>query len=131
MTTELKIAVLPGDGIGVEVMDACLAALEGAGRRIGGYRLATEVLAGRRRSLSRDRHGVSDENFKKTEAAADAILFGAMGGRTVRYPDGTEIAPQLEMRRDSSSMPASGRSRPHPGVPRAARRSTGGRRSIS
>jgi 3-isopropylmalate dehydrogenase len=29
---------------------------------------------------------------------ADAILFGAMGLPTVRYPDGTEIAPQLELR---------------------------------
>ena len=41
----------------------------------------------------------SDENFGKAEAA-DAILFGAIGLPEVRYPDGTEIAPHLEMRRD-------------------------------
>jgi len=30
--------------------------------------------------------------------AADAILFGAMGWPEIRYPDGTEIAPQLDLR---------------------------------
>jgi 3-isopropylmalate dehydrogenase len=29
---------------------------------------------------------------------ADAILLGAMGMPSIRYPDGTEIAPQLELR---------------------------------
>ena len=29
---------------------------------------------------------------------ADAILFGAMGWPEIRYPDGTEIAPQLDLR---------------------------------
>ena len=39
MNTELRIAVLPGDGIVVEVMAACLAVLEALERRVGGYRL--------------------------------------------------------------------------------------------
>ena len=99
MTTELKIAVLPGDGIGVEVMGACLAVLEALERRIGGYRLATEVLPGGAGLYRETGTAFSDENFKKTEAA-DAILFGAMGLPDVRYADGTEIAPHLEMRRD-------------------------------
>lgn len=30
--------------------------------------------------------------------AADAVLFGAMGWPDIRFPDGTEIAPQLDMR---------------------------------
>ena len=29
---------------------------------------------------------------------ADAILFGAMGWPDIRYADGTEIAPQLDLR---------------------------------
>ena len=29
---------------------------------------------------------------------ADATLFGAMGWPEIRYPDGTEIAPQLDLR---------------------------------
>ncbi len=99
MNTELKIAVLPGDGIGIEIMDACLAVLAELERKVGGYRLVTEMLPGGA-ALYRDTGtAFSDENFRRTEAA-DAILFGAMGLPEVRYPDGTEIAPHLEMRRD-------------------------------
>jgi 3-isopropylmalate dehydrogenase len=98
MTAELRIAVFAGDGIGREVMAACLRVLEALERRIGGYRLFMESLPGGA-ALHRDTGtGLSDENFKKAEAA-DAILFGAMGLPDVRYPDGTEIAPHLEMRR--------------------------------
>jgi 3-isopropylmalate dehydrogenase len=99
VNTELKIAVLPGDGIGIEIMDACLAVLAELERKVGGYRLVTEMLPGGA-ALYRDTGtAFSDENFRRTEAA-DAILFGAMGLPEVRYPDGTEIAPHLEMRRD-------------------------------
>ncbi|MDF2780381.1 MAG: 3-isopropylmalate dehydrogenase [Geminicoccaceae bacterium] len=99
MNTELRIAVLPGDGIGVEVMAACLAVLEALERRVGGYRLVTETLAGGAAAYRDTGVAFSDENFAKV-AAADAILFGAMGLPEVRYPDGTEIAPHLEMRRE-------------------------------
>jgi 3-isopropylmalate dehydrogenase len=99
MKNELRIAVLPGDGIGVEVMDACLAVLEAVQRKIGGFRLATEVLPGGAALYSATGTAFSEENFRKTEAA-DAILFGAMGLPEVRHPDGTEIAPHLEMRRE-------------------------------
>jgi 3-isopropylmalate dehydrogenase len=96
---EFKIAVLPGDGIGREVMSACLAVLEALEQKVGGYRLVTETLPGGA-ALYRDTGtAFSDENFRKAEAA-DAILFGAMGLPEVRYPDGTEIAPHLEMRRE-------------------------------
>jgi 3-isopropylmalate dehydrogenase len=99
MSREFKIAVLPGDGIGREVMDACLAVLEALERRAGGYRLRCETLPGGA-ALYRDTGtALSEENFRKAEAA-DAILFGAMGLPDVRYPDGTEIAPHLEMRRE-------------------------------
>jgi 3-isopropylmalate dehydrogenase len=96
---EFKIAVLPGDGIGQEVMAACLAVLAALERKVGGYRLVTETLPGGA-ALYRDTGtAFSDENFRKAEAA-DAILFGAMGLPEVRHPDGTEIAPHLEMRRE-------------------------------
>jgi 3-isopropylmalate dehydrogenase len=98
LTTEFQIAVLPGDGIGPEVMDACLAVLEALERRIDGYRLRTETLPGGAAHYRRTGTALSQENFRKAEAA-DAILFGAMGLPDVRYPDGTEIAPHLEMRR--------------------------------
>jgi len=35
----VRIAVLPGDGIGVEVMAPCLRALDAAASRVGGFSL--------------------------------------------------------------------------------------------
>jgi 3-isopropylmalate dehydrogenase len=98
VSAEFRIAVFAGDGIGQEVMAACLAVLEVLERRIGGYRLVTESLPGGAALYRDSGTALSDENFGKAEAA-DAILFGAMGLPEVRYPDGTEIAPHLEMRR--------------------------------
>src|SRR5919106_5105781 len=99
VTTEFQIAVFPGDGIGLEVMEACLAVLEALERKTGGYRLLTETLPGGAALYRHTATALSGENFSKAEAA-DAILFGAMGLPDVRYPDGTEIAPHLEMRRE-------------------------------
>jgi 3-isopropylmalate dehydrogenase len=91
------IAVLPGDGIGPEVMAPALEIL----RRIEAstpnlkFRF-TEAPAGA--GHYRD-HGVSmpDSTVKLCEGA-DAILLGACGLPHIRYPDGTEIAPQVELR---------------------------------
>jgi 3-isopropylmalate dehydrogenase len=91
--------VFPGDGIGLEVMEACLAVLKALERRIGGYRLVTEILPGGAALYRHTGTALAEEDFRKAEAA-DAILFGAMGLPEVRYPDGTEIAPHLEMRRE-------------------------------
>jgi 3-isopropylmalate dehydrogenase len=96
--TSFKIAVLPGDGIGIEVMDAALHVLEALQRRFG-FRLECETLPGGAAHYRDTGVALADEDFRKCEAA-DAILFGAMGLPEVRYPDGTEIAPHLEMRRE-------------------------------
>ncbi len=91
------IAVFAGDGIGPEVMRAALAVLDAVQRRTGGFVLRLEHLEGGAAAY-RDRGiALSDEALKRAQAA-DAILFGAMGLPDVRYPDGTEIAPQLELR---------------------------------
>jgi 3-isopropylmalate dehydrogenase len=92
-----RIAVLPGDGIGPEVTDPCLEVMAAAERKIGGFSLSTDVHpAGA--AQYRD-EGVS---LPKTTldacAEADAILLAAMGLPEVRMPDGTEIAPQLDLR---------------------------------
>ncbi len=90
------IAVLPGDGIGAEVMDAALQVLHAAGRRAG-------------RSFTTTRHAAGAQHFADTGVAlpdavlgacrrADAILFGAMGLPHVRAADGTEVIPQLDIR---------------------------------
>lgn len=93
----LRIAVLPGDGIGPEVMDACLEVLDALQARVGGYRLAFERLAAGAEHYRRTGVTMSEEVFARA-ASADAILFGAMGLPEVRLPDGREIAPQLDLR---------------------------------
>jgi 3-isopropylmalate dehydrogenase len=92
----LRIAVMPGDGIGVEVMDAALGVLERLTRRHG-LGLAQETLRAGAFAYRDTGTALSEECFRRAEAA-DAILFGAMGWPGIRYPDGTEIAPQLDLR---------------------------------
>jgi 3-isopropylmalate dehydrogenase len=95
--SRFDIAVLPGDGIGTEVIEAALAALEAVQARVGGFQLHfTHHPAG---ALAYQQTGtaLSDETMRALEQA-DAILLGAMGLPHIRYPDGTEISPQLDIR---------------------------------
>ena len=94
---EFHIAVLAGDGIGEEIMAAAIAVLEAARSRTGGFSLAFDHLPGGA-GLYRDTgEALSAQNYRRA-GEADAILFGAMGLPDVRYADGTEPAPQLDLR---------------------------------
>jgi 3-isopropylmalate dehydrogenase len=115
MDNSFRIAVLPGDGIGPEITPRCLDLLERAAARAGGPGLRFETLPGgaghyRETGLSMP---------KETRAAAgraDAILLCAMGLPEVRYPDGREIAPQLELRFEYGLYAGVRPVRPVPGV---------------
>jgi 3-isopropylmalate dehydrogenase len=96
-TQSLDIAVVPGDGIGKEVSAACLDVLRAAQSVCGGPALAyTEYDAGAQF------YAVSGTALAGATLdacrRADAILFGAGGWPDIRNPDGTEIAPQLDLR---------------------------------
>jgi len=94
--TTYSIAVLPGDGIGREVMAAALEVLHAVAPRIGRRFDTAEHPAGAQHYLD---SGVSlPEPTLDACRAADAILFGAMGLPHVRGKDGTEIIPQLDIR---------------------------------
>jgi 3-isopropylmalate dehydrogenase len=96
-TNELNVAVLPGDGIGREVMPACLELLAAAERASGGPALRfTKHDAGAQHYL--ESGDALPAATLEACARADAILFGAMGWPDVRFPDGTEIIPQLDLR---------------------------------
>jgi len=96
MANALRIAVLPGDGIGPEVTAATLAVLEPLARRHGiGLRCDT-LPAGA--FHYRDTGDALPEATFAAARDADAILLGACGWPGIRYPDGTEIAPQIELR---------------------------------
>src|SRR3954465_12959547 len=95
--SDLRIAVLPGDGIGIEVMEACLTVLEALAQKTGLVRFAWNTLSGGAIAYRETGTALSDKAMKQI-GDADAILFGAMGMPDIRYPDGTEIAPQLDIR---------------------------------
>jgi 3-isopropylmalate dehydrogenase len=91
------IAVLPGDGIGPEVMQPALEVLRKVEATTPGLKFKfTEAEAGA--GHYRDTGKSMPESTIKLCRDADAILLGACGLPEVRYPDGTEIMPQVELR---------------------------------
>jgi 3-isopropylmalate dehydrogenase len=95
--TAFHIAVLPGDGIGHEVTAPALDIL----RRIEAttpslkFRFS-EAPAGAEEYKATGK-SMSEKTIKLC-GDADAILLGACGLPSVRYPDNTEIMPQVELR---------------------------------
>ncbi|SFM30385.1 isocitrate/isopropylmalate dehydrogenase family protein [Methylobacterium pseudosasicola] len=116
-TNDLTIAVLPGDGIGREVMAACLELMTATESVSGGPPLRTATHnAGAQYYLE------SGDALPATTVeacrSADAILFGSMGWPDVRFPDGTEIIPQLDLRMEFDLYAGVRPIRWFPGLPR-------------
>ena len=98
-TTDFNISVFAGDGIGTEITKPCLDLLHQVAKRVGGFNLTTtELPAGA--SWYRDHGEALPKKSMDLARKADAILLAAMGLPAIRYPNGTEIAPQLNMRFD-------------------------------
>ena len=97
----LTVAVFAGDGIGPEVTDPCVALLteltEALAEKGGGPALVFEALAAGAGHYVETGEALPSASLDRA-AAADAILLGAMGDPDVRYPDGTEIVPQIDLR---------------------------------
>ena len=91
-----QIAVLKGDGIGPEVVEAALAVLKCAADTYGVSLKYQQFEAGAQ-LYQRTGESISALSMEAI-GKADAILLGAMGLPTVRKPDGTEIAPQIDIR---------------------------------
>jgi 3-isopropylmalate dehydrogenase len=91
------IAVIGGDGIGPEVMAPALELLRRVEAVTPGLKLRfSEAPAG---AAHYQETGASlPESTVRLCEEADAILLGACGLPHVRYPDGTEIMPQVELR---------------------------------
>jgi 3-isopropylmalate dehydrogenase len=92
----LHIAVLSGDGIGPEVMAPALEILRKVEASSDLKFRFTEAPAGANHYRETGK-SMPDSTVRLCEEA-DAILLGACGLPSVRYPDNTEIAPQVELR---------------------------------
>ncbi|MEM7611605.1 MAG: isocitrate/isopropylmalate family dehydrogenase [Pseudomonadota bacterium] len=91
------IATLPGDGIGPEVTLPTVKLVETIARGVGGFALDFILLDAGAGHYQQSGESLPEEAMRIARSA-DAILLGAMGIPDIRYPDGTEIAPQLELR---------------------------------
>ncbi len=95
--TTFRIAVLPGDGIGVDVTAEAVKVLRAAQRASGGFALElTEYDCGA--DCYRRTGDDLPEVTVRAAREADAVLLGAMGHPDVRKPDGTELVPQVTLR---------------------------------
>ena len=116
-SNDFRIAVLPGDGIGQEVTPPCIELLEAAASRVGGFALDFEWLEAGAETY-RDTGNALPARTLEACRKADAILLAAMGLPSIRYPDGTEIAPQLDLRFEFGLYAGVRPCRAIPGVPR-------------
>lgn len=87
-----KIAVIPGDGIGPEIVKEARKVLDAAGRKYGFQLDYTELLMG---GASIDVNGVplTDETIAQAKAS-DAVLMGSIGGDAKTSP-WYRLAPEL------------------------------------
>jgi 3-isopropylmalate dehydrogenase len=92
----LHIAVLAGDGIGPEVMAPALKVLRKVEAKSDLKFHFTEAPAGANHYRETGK-SMPDSTVRLCDEA-DAILLGACGLPSVRYPDNTEIMPQVELR---------------------------------
>jgi len=96
-SSKLQIAVIRGDGIGIDVTEAAFAVIEAALEKTSNTRLSyNEIPAG-----AAYYHETGRDIEAGGEAAAgkaDAIFLGAIGLPDIRYQDGTEISPHLRLR---------------------------------
>jgi len=92
-----RIAILPGDGIGPEVTKEALKALQAVEEGISDIHFDFEEYPVGARCYLETGSDLPGLTLKACREA-DAILFGAAGLPDVRFPDGTEIMPQLTLR---------------------------------
>jgi 3-isopropylmalate dehydrogenase len=92
-----QIAVLPGDGIGSEVMTEAVRVLRAVESRMPGVRLDLREYSAGAGEYQEHGNPLPEETMEACRRA-DAVLLGAMGLPDVRWPDGREMTPQLDLR---------------------------------
>jgi 3-isopropylmalate dehydrogenase len=92
-----QIAVLPGDGIGIEVMAQAMRVLSAVLAGTSSCKLDLRQLPAGAGEYLRHGNPLPAQTLAECQRA-DAILLGAMGLPDVRLPDGRELAPQIDLR---------------------------------
>ena len=92
-----RIAVVEGDGIGPEVIASALEVLAAAETTVRGFALDFRSAPAGAGTYLKQGEALPETTLEICRSA-DAILLGACGLPGVRYPDGTEIIPQVTLR---------------------------------
>lgn len=97
MTTTFEITLLPGDGIGPDVTGEAVKVLRAVEPLLHDVRFEmTEYSVGAAEYL--ENGNPLPEVAIEACRQADAVLLGAMGLPSVRWPDGKEMTPQIDLR---------------------------------
>lgn len=99
MTKTFKIAVFEGDGIGPEIMQPTVELLTRLSAATDAYNFEFETVPAGAAHYVKSGDSLPESSLDVARSA-DAILLSAMGLPSVRYPDGTEISPQIALRKE-------------------------------
>ena len=97
MVHSFEIAVFEGDGIGPEITAPTIRILEALATAQQSYALRFTRADASAAHYAKTGQALPPASME-TARRADAILLAAMGLPSVRYEDGTEISPQLDLR---------------------------------
>lgn len=103
MSKHFDIAVFEGDGIGPEITQPCCELMKKACQRVSekdpdnSITLTMKSLAAGAKAYLSLGDALPKDSVEQARAA-DAILLSAMGDPEIRYPDGTELTPQIDLR---------------------------------
>ena len=97
MTETFRIALFPGDGIGPEVTAEGVRVLRAVEARLDGLCLETEEFPIGAGEFLKSGDPLPAHVFEHLPEF-HAILLGAMGLPEVRWPDGVEMTPQIDLR---------------------------------
>ncbi|MEO9649615.1 MAG: isocitrate/isopropylmalate family dehydrogenase [Roseobacter sp.] len=98
MRERFQIAVFDGDGIGPEITEQTVDLLTFLAGQ-GGYELQFQACQAGASHYAKTGDSLPGTSLDAARSA-DAILLSAMGLPNVRYPDGTEISPQIALRKE-------------------------------
>ncbi|UZD90435.1 isocitrate/isopropylmalate dehydrogenase family protein [Cognatishimia activa] len=98
MAETFNIAVFAGDGIGPEIMAPTVKILRRMSDASDSYSLRFEDAPAGAAHYAKTGESFPESSMN-TAKSADAILLSAMGLPDVRYEDGTEISPQIDLRK--------------------------------
>ena len=95
--TTFDIAVLPGDGIGIDVTAEAVKVLQAVQKKSSSFTLNLKTYDCGAVCYQKTGDDLPAETLQAARSA-DAVLLGAMGHPDIRKPDGTELVPQVNLR---------------------------------